>query len=190
MPESSAIPPVQRAKVSTTPPITNRTPPQTSDIKTEKPKLGERIKRQLSTRAKIVRELLTIPMIPLAGMATYQHARNPGELSPYALDVRTLELHGDELSQAFADFADGYPVLAAMLDRIGTVTPLVALATAAMTIGAQFAENHGKLPDTLRGVSPAVIGRQDLAAMMVAEAAEAAGVDGFPGNGTSGTSGQ
>lgn len=169
--ESSAIPPPTRK--ATAPPNAPRTPP-TPPQSTKRPSLAERVKKALTPRARVVRELLTIPMIPLAGLATYQHARNPGQLSPYAMDIRTLELHGDELSQAVADMADGYPVLAAMLDRIGTVTPFVGLLTVGLAIGAQLAENHGKLPEHLRGLSPATIPKQEFAEMMVREAAEQA----------------
>lgn len=93
--------------------------------------------------------------------AKYQH--DPSFVSPYALDLYAIEMHKEPLADAVMDLADNFPVLGTILDRLSQSTPFAALATTAISLGMQIAENHGVLPDTMQGISPGLIPRDDLA---------------------------
>lgn len=122
-------------------------------------------------RKQAVLEVIGIATIPLAGMAAYQTATGPpNSISPFALDCKTVEIHSNSFADAVVDLADSYPVLGAVLDRIGTVTPFGALAATVMAVGLQIAENHGNLPPSARGISPTLINRNDMANLVVADA--------------------
>lgn len=138
--------------------------------------------RDVSPRKQTVLELLGLPTIPLAAMAAMETRRfgeDSAQVSPYALDVFTLQMHVDGLADAVCDLADSYPVLAAMLDRIGATTPFMAITASVIAIGAQIAENHGKLPETMRGVSPSLVPREDMARVVWEDAQNR--VNGRPG---------
>jgi hypothetical protein len=125
-----------------------------------------------SKRREAVKELLGIPAIPLAMMAAVETIRSPepNSVSPYAMDVYTLQMYEDPLADAISDLADSYPVLGAVLDRIGSTTPFVALLSVGIAMAAQFAENHNALPDAMRSAAPSLIDRKDLAAQIHADA--------------------
>jgi hypothetical protein len=125
-----------------------------------------------STRREAVKELLGIPAIPLGMMAAVETVRSTDEnsISPYAMDVYTLKMYEEPLADAITDLADAYPVLGAVLDRIGSTTPFVALVGIGMSMAMQFAENHGVLPEGMRGVSPNLIDRKEMATTIFADA--------------------
>lgn len=129
----------------------------------------ERLSLPMTPRKKAVIELLGIPLIPLTAMAAYAEKKRPGEISPYTLDVATIGMHSEPLADAVVGMADNYPVLAAALDKIAITTPFMALVAVGITIGAQIAENHGKLPDAMRGVSPGIIDRHEFASQLAGE---------------------
>jgi hypothetical protein len=161
---SAPIPPRRRTiTADPEPPKAKPAPPPSSNgtDKTEKIKLPP--------RQQAVVELLGIPLIPLVGLAAYQMRTGPeGSISPYALDVETVTMYAPAFAEAVADLADGYPVLAAVLDRLAVTTPFMALASVVISVGAQIAENHGKLPEAARGISPNLIDRQEFAQALAA----------------------
>jgi hypothetical protein len=132
-----------------------------------------------------VKELLGIPAIPLSMMAAVETVRNTDEnsVSPYAMDVYTLQMYEEPLTDAVTALADAYPVLGAVLDRIGTTTPFIALIGIGMSMAVQFAENHGVLPEGMRGLSPNLIERKDLAATIFADAKARQNGNGTPTDG-------
>jgi hypothetical protein len=124
-------------------------------------------------RKRAVLELLALPMIPLAGMAAIETVK-AGDLdavSPYAMDVFTLQMHSDMLADAVVGLADNYPVLGAMLDKLAVATPFGAVFTAVVTIGMQIAENHGALggDNPIRAVVPNLVPREEFAAQILAQ---------------------
>jgi len=121
-------------------------------------------------RQRAVLELLGIPMMGLSIRAAADTVRNPEAISPYAMDVWTLATNAEPLAEAVAKIADAYPVLGTLLDRIGSVTPVMELATVGIAIGLQFAENHGKLPAGMQAASPSLIPREELARQIRDEA--------------------
>jgi hypothetical protein len=167
----SAIPP--RSGTATV------TPPQdrTERIKTESDKI------KLEGRAKTVHELIGVVQIPLATAAAVQTMRAPeGAVSPFALDVYTVQMYSPAAATVIAELADNYPVLGAMLDKIGSATPFAGLVGLGIAMVAQFAENHNSLPDGLRAMAPNLIDREDFARQVKADAeklqAEKAGTNG------------
>lgn len=104
--------------------------------------------------------------IPFAFNAAKDQAafgNDPSFVSPYALDLHAIEMHKEPLADAVMDLADNFPVLGVVLDRLSQSTPFAALATTAISLGLQIAENHGVLPETMHGISPSLIPRDDLA---------------------------
>lgn len=125
-----------------------------------------------SIRKTAVKELLGLPMLGLSFLAAKDQVGQPDtHISPYALDVVTIANYADPLADAVAQMADAYPVLGTLLDRIGTVTPFMALAGVAMAIGTQIAENHGRLPAGMEKASPGLIPREEFARQIRDEAA-------------------
>jgi hypothetical protein len=103
-------------------------------------------------------------------MAAIETARNPGQISPYALDCKTLDIWSEPLSDAIVQLADTYPMLGAWLDKFAQTTPFAAIALVGMGMAFQFAENHGALPDTVRPMAPSLIDRHALAEQLQKEA--------------------
>jgi len=158
--------------------VTDIPPRRTGTATTPPPRTGAKSAPPPTNRQKAIAELIGIPMIPLSVLAAVQTVQNPDQISPFTLDVYTLEMHSAPLSEAISDLADNYPVLGAILDKVGSATPFMALTGAIMAIGVQIAENHGVLPDGMRGSIPTLISRQDLAQQIVAEAKAKSNGDG------------
>lgn len=133
-------------------------------------------------RKQAVLELIGVPLVPLSAMAAYQQRNAPDSVSPYALDVATIGMNSEAMADAIVGIADNYPVLGAALDKFAITTPFMALVAVGMTVAAQIAENHGKLPDGMRAGIPGVIDRQELAEHLVNEARQKVGA--ANGNGT------
>jgi hypothetical protein len=112
---------------------------------------------------KAIYEIIDQATIPFAAVAAKQEIDNPNTVSPFTLDIMTIKQWQQPMSVAIAELASHYPAFAIMLDKLVTATPIAAIATMAMTIGIQFAENHGALPDSLRENFPGIIKREDLA---------------------------
>lgn len=125
-------------------------------------------------RREAINELIGTAIIPLAAMAAIDQVKDPEGVSPYAMDVYAIQMHQGPLTDAIVDIAEQYPVLGAVLDKIGKATPFGALAAAVIGLGVQIAENHGALPQTMRGASPTLIPRQDLATAIRKDAARIA----------------
>ena len=148
MPES-AIPPRGAGTTATAPPRTTTPPPPKTD---------------LNARAKVVKQgVVGLVIPPLAGMAMVQERRNPGQISPFALDVATIAMHVDTVAVSIAKLAETNPALAAGLDKLAMVTPFGELLGGLLVIGAQIAENHGRFPPAMEGAIPTVIPRQEFA---------------------------
>jgi hypothetical protein len=101
-------------------------------------------------------------------------AGEPEAVSPYAMDMRTVQMYEEPIAEAVANLADAYPVLGAVLDRIGTTAPFIALIGLGMSLGMQLAENHGALPEGMRaaGASAGLVYREDMARHLRDEARE------------------
>lgn len=125
-------------------------------------------------RREAINELIGTATIPLAAMAAIDQVKDPEGVSPYAMDVYAIQIHSEPLTNAIVDIAEQYPVLGAVLDKIGKATPFGALAAAVIGLGVQLAENHGVLPPTLRSASPTFIPRQNLADAVRKDAARIA----------------
>lgn len=159
---ASAIPPPRRSAQATAPP-----PPP----RAERSAPAQSAKSDLPPRVQAVMELVSIPLIPLAGIAAYQTATNPeGHVPPILMDIHTIQTYQQPFAEAVAELADSYPVLGTALDRIATTTPFMALIAVGIAVGAQIAENHGKLPAALKGVSPNLVDREDFARALRDEA--------------------
>jgi len=114
-------------------------------------------------RVKVVSELIGYATIPLVAKAAADEARlEHDQISPYSLDVATIGMYKDPIAEAIVDLAKEYPVIGVLLDRLGVAGPIGALVTIGLTMGAQFAENHGKLSPQVRGIVP-VVPAQELA---------------------------
>lgn len=144
------VPPATRTK---SPPI----PPQPEDI---------------PVRKKAVLELIGAACIPLAGMAAVEQARLPeGRISPFAMDIFTIQSQAEPIADAVVSFAGNYPVLGAILDKVSKATGLGGLVATVMTLGLQLAENHGKLSLDAKLI-PGVVPREEMAAVVLAQSAE------------------
>lgn len=183
MPDATDRPPPGQQQTSAIPPRhTVHSPPQPPKRPQEQPRPGIREKAQaavkdLSGRAKAVKEILGLVCIPLAGIAAVQSKRqeDPNVVSPYALDVYTVEMHSDALATAVAELAESYPVMAATLDKIASLTPGASILGVGMLIFMQIAENHGRLSGTARTMSPfPIVERQEMAQMIASDATKMA----------------
>jgi hypothetical protein len=172
---------------SAIPPPTRHSPPPRDK---ERPSLSEKVKDKvqgLSARAKAVKEIIGLACIPLAGAAAIQTARTPvseGQtfISPFSLDVYTVQLHSDALAEAIAELGDSYPVLGATLDRIAALTPSATIFGVGLLIMMQIAENHGRLSEQSRAMVPVpIMSRDEMAERIIHEAREAQ--EGNSGNG-------
>lgn len=110
--------------------------------------------------------------IPFAALATKDQiqTQDANAISPYALDIVAIETHKEPIIESVIDLATNYPVLATVLDKISQSTPFAALAASVMTLGAQIAENHGVLPETMRGIAPGIQPREELANRLAQDA--------------------
>jgi len=108
--------------------------------------------------------MLAIPLIPLSVMATKETIGKPeGFISPYTLDIATIQMYTPQLANGIADLANSYPALGVVLDRLAATTPFAGLLTTLIAVTVQLAENHGVLPETAQTLSPGLIPRQDFA---------------------------
>lgn len=121
-----------------------------------------------SARKQGVVDLFDVALIPLAGLAAVDTAKNPDDVSVYALDIIAIERHKEPIADAIVELSNSYPVLGAVLDKIAVSTPIAALLASVMTLGLQIAENHRLMPDNARsamegmGVIPRDILEDDL----------------------------
>ena len=148
-----------------------QTPPRRGPARTQIPPSAPRKPSPLlpnpeeaSTRKKGVLELIGAACIPLAGMAAVQQSRNEDDsaISPFAMDIYTIQANAEPIADAVVAFADNYPVLGAILDKVSKASGLGGLVATVMTVGLQIAENHGKLALDARLV-PGVMPREDVA---------------------------
>lgn len=129
-------------------------------------------------RFKTASEFIGYLEMPLITVAAIQEQKNPGAISPYSLDLFVIEANKPAIAANIVEFANEYPVLGAVLDRFAMGGPIMGLFILSLTIAGQCMENHGKLPDKVRGAVPGLIDRDELAsvvqARMDAQAAEMA----------------
>jgi hypothetical protein len=107
--------------------------------------------------------------MPLAAAAAIQTARNgdPNQVSPFTLDVYTVQMHGDALSEAVAELGDTYPVLGRTLDKIAALTPSATIFGVGILLFMQISENHGKLSESARAMVPVpVVSRYEMVEMI------------------------
>lgn len=126
----------------------------------------EKHQANLSTeqkRYKTAIDLVGYLEMPLITVAAIQEQKNPGQISPYALDLFVIEANKPAIGANIVEFANEYPVLGAVLDRFAMGGPIMGLFLTSLTIAGQCLENHGKLPEKVRGVIPGLIDRNDLA---------------------------
>lgn len=157
--------------------MTGAIPPRrTSTATAPRPSQPPKQERQKHTpRKQAVLELISAATVPLAALATAQAIRYPDvDVSPYALDLDTISRHSEPLADAIVDLSDNYPVLGAALDKMAVATPFAALFGVAISLGAQLAENHGKLPEHMRGISPNIVDRYEYAAELKRQGEELA----------------
>jgi len=121
-------------------------------------------------RYKTAGELIGYLEMPLIMLAALQEAKHPGEVSPYALDVYVIEAQKPVAASLVVDISNEYPVLGAILDKFALGGPVVGLFLLSLSIGGQCMENHGKLPDKVRGMVPGLLRREDLASTVQAKA--------------------
>jgi hypothetical protein len=140
----------------------------------------------LSTRAKAVKEIIGLACIPLAGAAAIQTAKvgdTEGTfISPFSLDVYTIQMHSDALAEAIAELGDSYPVLGATLDKIASLTPSATIFGVGLLVFMQISENHGRLSEQARAMVPMpIMPRDEMARQILSdvEAARAASGNGF-----------
>ncbi len=108
--------------------------------------------------------MLAIPLIPLSIAATKDTFGKPDNfVSPYTLDIATVQMYTPQLANGIAELANNYPALGVVLDRIAATTPFAGLLTTVLAITVQIAENHGVLPETAQTLSPTLIPRHDFA---------------------------
>lgn len=108
-------------------------------------------------RVKIVSELIGYATIPLVAKAAADEVRlEENQISPYSLDVATIAMYKEPLAEAIVDLTKEYPVIGVLLDKLGIVGPVGTLFTLAITMGAQFAENHQRLSPQVRGIVPII----------------------------------
>lgn len=140
---------------------------------------------KLSARAKTAKELIHLACIPLAGKAAIdakrqgpkfveQYGESAVYVSPFALDVYAIQTHSDALAESIAELGDIYKPLGVILDRIASVVPGASIGGVAILIGMQIAENHGKLNQQTREMTPfPIVPRDELVKEMMDEAAKA-----------------
>lgn len=130
--------------------------------------------QDMTPRKAAVIELLAIPQIPLVGLAAAEQARNPEGISVYALDIWAIQAYSEPLADAVVALANQYPVLGVLLDRMAVTAPILQLLSTGIALAAQIAENHAALPAGMRGISPQLIERTELADRMKKDAEERA----------------
>jgi hypothetical protein len=175
----------QRRPTAIPPPTRHRAPSNDE----QRPPLRERVKetakavkKDLSARAKTAKELIGLACIPLAASAAIDTKRHEAQaqaagvnyMSPYTLDVYTVQTHSDELATAIAELGDHYKPLGVVLDRLGSMVPGAAIFGVGLMIALQIAENHGTLSEQARAMSPFPIqSKEELAQDLIRQAAEA-----------------
>lgn len=167
---------------SVPPSKTTNIPPRTQQNRPIQEKT-ENINKHAKRRDTVL-ELITYISIPLIGKAALEQTQlNENEISPYSLDVETINLHKKEFASIVVALSDEFPVIGVLLDRVSGAGPIAAMVTMSLTIGLQFAENHGKLPDQVRKIAP-IIPREDLALGLKQEADARHSANQVVGNGS------
>lgn len=141
--------------VATAPPRRTVTdPPNTNGQKPE-----SKDEKRFSTAS----DLISYAQMPLAMRALIHERQHPGEISPWALDVYTVEAHKASIAGATVQLANEYPVLGAVLDKMSVGGPIMGFFVAVLSASAQCIENHGALPELARSIIPGVVDRQEIA---------------------------
>lgn len=82
-------------------------------------------------------------------------ARNDGTIDPLVADGLVIQNAADDFATAVCDLAETNKKLAKLLDKSAQASPYAAIGIIAITVGAQIAVNHGRLPAGILGtVSP------------------------------------
>lgn len=150
MSDTTQIPPRRSAAASHIPGGGNRTVPPPSH------------EEELGTRAQAVCDLVDIAMMPLATAAAIQQVRDPDTVSPYTMDLYAVEDAKAPIAKAVVKIAANYPVIAAILDKVGTVSPAAEMLMLMTGLVMQLAENHSRLPNGIAERFPGVIPREEL----------------------------
>lgn len=160
MTDTSQIPPRRSGGATQIPPANTRSnaPPSV--------KLGE----TLGDREQAVADIIDIAMMPLATAAAIQQMREPDTVSSFAMDIYTIEDAKAPIAKTVVKFANKNPVIAALLDKVGTVSPVAEILMLATSLFMQLAENHGRLPEGIAERFPGVTPREDLAAKIKEDA--------------------
>lgn len=161
MSNTDQLPPRRGAGGTQAPPSTAQRRPPVSPPKEEVP-----------GRKKAILELIGAACIPLAAMASVQHASSDdaNAVSPFAMDIFIIQANAEPIADAVVGFANNYPVLGAVLDKVAKASGLGGLVATVMTVGLQIAENHGKLAMDAKLI-PGVTPREEMAQIVLAEAA-------------------
>lgn len=126
----------------------------------------EAVADRRARRVQTISEAVAIVQIPLMGIAAADQARlDDGEVSDFALDILTIDAHRKPFAEAVCELADTHPVIGVLLDRFAVATPFAALASVVVSCATQIAENHRKLPERMRGLSPNLVPRDDYVAV-------------------------
>lgn len=127
----------------------------------------------LTVRAKALDEVIGMLCMPLIVKAAQDEAKlEENQISPYHLDLYVIGENKNAIISGVLGLADTYPVVGALIDKLGVVGPVGALAMVAVNIGAQIAENHNVLPKPVRATLP-IVDRDELAQQVKSEAAKA-----------------
>lgn len=129
-------------------------------------------------RKNAIIETIAFVQIPLVTLATAHQVKFPEQVSPYTLDVKTIEAYQEPLADSIVDLADSFPVIGVMLDKLATTSPFAGILGVAIAIGTQIAENHGLLPENMRGLNPGLMDRQEFANAVASEAQNRANQNG------------
>ncbi len=153
MSDTESMPPPRRTSAGNIPPPRNR--PSSSPP----PNQNE----SLSSREKTVIELLEIPKIPFALIASAQQIREPEAISPFLMDMYAIDAYKAPIAKSIVKFADSNPVLGVILDRLGAVSPVAEIVAAGFGLLMQIAENHRRLPEGIAEHVPGLMSHHDLA---------------------------
>lgn len=130
---------------------------------------GEKPQTQDEKRFSTAADLISYAQMPLAMRAMMHERQHLGEVSPWALDVYTVEAHKASIAGATVQLANEYPVLGAVLDKMSVGGPIMGFFIAVLSAGAQCIENHGALPEMAKAIIPGVVDRQVIAQQVVSD---------------------
>lgn len=130
------------------------------------------VKGDANKRKQGILELMDFALMPLAVKATTEQMKmDDGQVSVYSLDLYTAQQFKEPYADLIVKLSDEYPVVGLLLDRFTQVGPLASVLTLTLALGAQIAENHNRLSDSLRGTLP-VIPRDDIGKVILDQANE------------------